>query len=50
MASFQTGSQWDPILVDIKDYVFHYRIESVFAWRMSRTAVLDAVACAIESD
>ena len=37
------------MLVDIKDYVFHYNIESADAWRISRTALLDSIACAIES-
>ena len=37
------------MLVDIKEYVFHYKIESAKAWRTSRTALLDSLACAVES-
>lgn len=49
MAASQTETGWDQVLVDIKDYVFHYKIESANAWRTSRTALLDSLACAIES-
>lgn len=45
----QTESGWDQVLVDITDYVFHYKVESANAWRTSRTALLDALACAIET-
>ena len=42
-------SQWDQVLVDIKDYVFHYEIQSPKAWLSCRTALLDSLGCAIES-
>ena len=40
---------YDQVIVDIKDYVFHYKIESQKAWSYARTAILDALGCAIES-
>lgn len=49
MPTIQTENGWDQVLVDIKDYVFHYKVESTNAWQTSRTALLDALACAIES-
>ena len=49
MPIFQTENGWDQVLVDIKDYVFHYKVESTNAWQTSRTALLDTLACAIES-
>ena len=42
-------TQWDKILVDIVNYVFHYEIQSPRAWSQSHTALLDSLGCAIES-
>ncbi|KAH6715841.1 putative 2-methylcitrate dehydratase [Leptodontidium sp. MPI-SDFR-AT-0119] len=41
-------SPYDQIIVDIKDYVFHYQIESPNAWVSAQTTILDALGCAIE--
>ncbi len=41
--------QWDKVLIDITNYVFHYEIQSSRAWSQSRTALLDSLGCAIES-
>jgi 2-methylcitrate dehydratase len=40
---------YDQVIVDIKDYVFHYKVEDPNAWACARTAVLDALGCAMES-
>lgn len=40
---------YDQVIVDIKDYIFHYKIESPKAWSYARIAILDALGCAIES-
>ena len=40
---------FDQVIVDIKDYVFHYEIENPRAWLYARTTMLDALGCAIES-
>ncbi|EED18840.1 2-methylcitrate dehydratase (PrpD), putative [Talaromyces stipitatus ATCC 10500] len=43
------SSQFDQVIIDIKDYVFNYRIDSPKAWKNARTALLDAIGCAIET-
>ncbi|KAL9122899.1 MAG: hypothetical protein Q9187_000550 [Circinaria calcarea] len=48
-ADTNTPSLYDQVIVDIKDYVFHYQSFSTKAWACARTAVLDALGCAIES-
>lgn len=40
---------YDQVIVDIKDYVFHYKVESEYARTCARTAIMDAIGCAIES-
>ena len=42
-------SQYDQILVDVKDYVFGYTISSEYAWERSKVALFDAVGCALET-
>ena len=49
MAASPKESRWDQVVIDIKDYVFNYKIESINAWKTSRTALLDSLACAVES-
>lgn len=41
--------QYDQIIVDIKDYVFHHKVDSEKAWKNARIALLDAIGCAIET-
>jgi 2-methylcitrate dehydratase len=41
--------KYDQIIVDIKDYIFHYDIASPKAWENARVALLDAMGCAIET-
>jgi hypothetical protein len=38
---------WDQLLIDIKDYVFHYRITNSVAWNRSRDVLLDTIGCAV---
>ena len=40
---------WDEVLVDIINYVYRFQIDSPRAWTLARTATLDALGCAIES-
>ena len=40
---------WDQVLVDIVTYVYRFEIDSPRAWTRARTATLDALGCAIES-
>ena len=40
---------WDQVLVDIVTYTYHYQIESPRAWFHARTAMIDALGCAMES-
>lgn len=42
------ASSYDQVIVEIKDYVFHYQIESSNTWVSAQTVVLDALGCAIE--
>lgn len=49
MSSPNSALQYDKVMVDIKDYVFHYKIESPKAWAFARTSLLDSFGCAIES-
>jgi 2-methylcitrate dehydratase len=37
------------VIVDIAKYVFRYKIQSQKAWQNARTALLDAMGCAIET-
>lgn len=40
---------YDQAIVDIKDYVFHYKVDNPKALQCARTALLDAMGCAIET-
>ena len=45
-----TSVPYDEITCDIKDYVFHYDIQSSSnAWHCARVALLDAMGCAVET-
>lgn len=48
-ADDNSRTTFDKVIVDIKDYVFHYEIKSPRAWLYARTTMLDALGCAIES-
>ena len=43
------AATYDKILVDIADYVFHYKIDSSRAWQHARLALLDSLGCAVET-
>ncbi|RAH76536.1 2-methylcitrate dehydratase [Aspergillus japonicus CBS 114.51] len=43
------GTGYDQLLVSIVRYVYHEKIESPYAYRRARVALLDAFGCAIES-
>lgn len=38
---------WDDLIVEIKDYVFHYNINNPTAWRRAREVLIDTIGCAI---
>lgn len=38
---------WDQLIIDIKNYVFHYKITNPTAWRRSREVLLDTMGCAV---
>ena len=40
---------YDKVTLDITDYVFHYDIQSSEALKYARTALLDAMGCAVET-
>ena len=40
---------YDQIIIDITNYVHHYKPSSPKAWLHARTALLDALGCAIET-
>lgn len=42
-------SEYDRILVEIKDYVFAYEVLSPYAWARAKLALFDAVGCALET-
>lgn len=44
-----SSQTYDQVIIDIKDYVFHYEITSPKAWSNARIAFLDAIGCAIET-
>lgn len=39
----------DRVLTDIAHYVYHYEIKSILAFERARLALLDALACAMET-
>ncbi|TVY83943.1 2-methylcitrate dehydratase, partial [Lachnellula suecica] len=49
LSSGLSGQVYDQVLVDIKDFVYHYKPTSKVAWGRARLALLDALGCAIES-
>lgn len=44
-----TKPPYDPILVSIAQYVYHYEITSAHAMAVARLALLDALGCAMET-
>ncbi|KAF7330541.1 hypothetical protein MVEN_02493800 [Mycena venus] len=44
-----SGLQYDKLIQDITAYVYDYHISSPKAWNDARVALLDSMACAIES-
>jgi 2-methylcitrate dehydratase len=40
---------WDKVLVDIADYVFHYKIESELAYATARLCLIDSLGCGFEA-
>ncbi|MGV8960602.1 MAG: bifunctional 2-methylcitrate dehydratase/aconitate hydratase [Stenotrophomonas sp.] len=40
---------WDTVLVDIVDYVQHYRIDSPLAFETARLCLIDSLGCALEA-
>ncbi|KAF2215728.1 hypothetical protein CERZMDRAFT_34526 [Cercospora zeae-maydis SCOH1-5] len=44
-----SSDAYDQVIIDIQEYVCHYEITSPKAWRNARTALLDAIGCAIET-
>ena len=40
---------FDKVTVDIKDYVYHYEVQSAKAWQQAQIALLDAMGCAVET-
>jgi 2-methylcitrate dehydratase len=48
MADSSSPQLYDQVIIDIKDYVFHYDVQSPKAWTYARLAVLDTIGCGIE--
>lgn len=44
-----TRQAYDQIIIDITTYVYHHKPSSPKAWLHARTALLDALGCAIET-
>lgn len=40
-------AQWDSVMTDIADYVFHYRIESDLAYKTAHYCLLDTLGCGL---
>ncbi|WP_025917491.1 bifunctional 2-methylcitrate dehydratase/aconitate hydratase [Herminiimonas sp. CN] len=40
---------WDQVLVDIVDYVMHYRIDSGVAYTTARNCLIDTLGCGLEA-
>jgi len=49
MPRFAELSAYDREIQDIVKYVYHAQIDSDYVWQRARTALLDAIGCAIES-
>lgn len=51
MSSAQTNVRPAPdaVLVEIADYVRHYRIDSDFAWDTAHLCLIDSIGCAFEA-
>ncbi|KAL2002558.1 hypothetical protein VTN02DRAFT_6507 [Thermoascus thermophilus] len=43
------AQKYDQVIVDITDYIFHGKIQDQAAFAKARTALLDAMGCAIET-
>ncbi|NLC35607.1 MAG: 2-methylcitrate dehydratase, partial [Alcaligenaceae bacterium] len=39
--------QWDPVMVDIADYVLHTPIDSDLAYETARHCLLDTLGCGL---
>lgn len=48
-ADDNTRQPYDQVLVDVIAYVYHYEIHSPRAWSCAKVALLDAIACALET-
>jgi 2-methylcitrate dehydratase PrpD len=44
-----TMAGYEQVIVDIKDYVYRYKITRPEAWQSAQIALLDALGCAIET-
>ncbi|XP_014553699.1 hypothetical protein COCVIDRAFT_29163 [Bipolaris victoriae FI3] len=44
-----SSTPYDQVIIDIKNYVFHYHIDDENAFVCARMALLDAMGCAIET-
>lgn len=44
-----TRPDWDPVLVDIVDYVQHYDIDSDLAYDTARNCLIDTLGCGLEA-
>jgi len=40
---------WDQVLVDIVDYVMHYKIDSSIAYTTARNCLIDTLGCGLEA-
>ena len=49
MADDNTQREYDRVLVEIVDYVYHFTPTSDKAWRKAKIALLDSIACTFES-
>lgn len=49
MANHDGNLAWDQEMVDIVEYVYHFKIERREAWERAQIALLDSLGCAIES-
>lgn len=49
MADDNTRPEYDRVLVDIVEYVYHFTPTSDKAWRKAKIALLDSIACTFES-
>ena len=48
-ADDNTRQSYDQVLIDVITYVYHHQIGSSRAWSIAKTALLDAIGCALET-